>query len=110
MAKDKIVVSKIVLKLDGKEVELTIKHAMELKKLLNDTFPGKEKEYIPYPVTPYIMPYYVEPYPYRKRWNDWEIYCGDIIDGTAGGSQNNYTSGTLYMSNNSENNLDTWVD
>ena len=102
MAKDKIAVSKIVLKLDGKEVELTIKQAMELKKLLNDTFPDKVvKEYIPYPVTPYIVPYYVEPYIYRKRWNDWEIYCGDIIDGTVGSSQNYYTLGTLYMSNNS---------
>ena len=66
MAKDKIAVSKIVLKLDGKEVELTIKQAMELKKLLNDTFPDKVvKEYIPYPVTP--TPPYIPYKPIKEK-------------------------------------------
>ena len=96
MSKNKIKVSKIVLKLDGKEVELTIKQAMELKKILNDTFPEKETKYIPYPTVPYAVPYYVESYPVIIRKYNWEIWSENDI-----GTAVENTSGTLYLSNNS---------
>lgn len=82
MSQDKIEVSKVVLVISGKEIELTPKEAMELKKVLNDTFPEKE--------TVYTYPIYYYPVPYSRPyiWGDWTAeYRGQATGGN-----------TLYLS------------
>lgn len=62
MAKANII-NKLVLQLDGKEVELSMAQAKELHAALNELFETKtiiEREVYPYP-----RPYYVAP-----RWHD----------------------------------------
>lgn len=98
MSKDKIEVLKVVLKLDGKNVELTIKQAMELKELLNNTFPDKEIKYIP--SYPYYPPIYIN-YP-KKRWNDWQITWTGNATTVNAKTNETFTSGTVYISNNTD--------
>ena len=55
MSKKKIKLSKIVLDIEGKKVELTLKQAQLLQELLNDTFGDDRVEYI-------------------DRWHDYRPY------------------------------------
>jgi hypothetical protein len=48
---EKIEVSKIVVRIGKKEVELSLAEAKELQELLNDTFGKKETAIRPYPWT-----------------------------------------------------------
>jgi hypothetical protein len=62
-------ISKIVLDVNGKKIELSVEEAKELKDILGNLF-GKveiQKEFVPYSVPqPYI---WREPYPYRyDKW------------------------------------------
>ena len=64
-------ISKIVLTVGEKEFELSLKEAHELKKILNDTFPDKEIQFIPSTIP---TPIYIESpnHPYRP----YEIWFG----------------------------------
>jgi len=71
-------VSKVILKIDGKEIELSLESARELKDVLNDMLgsPPIMREVERYPYVPYI-PWYV---PERKSnepyWKEWKITWG----------------------------------
>ena len=55
--KEKIKVSKVVLDINNKEIELSLEEAKELFKILKEFFDSKEKEYVWVPhFTPYIYP------------------------------------------------------
>lgn len=59
-------ISKLILEINGKRIELTEEEAKSLKDKLNELFEGKDVIYIPYEVEKehtYINPY-VHPYPY----------------------------------------------
>jgi len=49
----KNIIKKVVLDLDGKEVELTLEQAKKLHELLNELCGEKKTEYVPYPVRYY---------------------------------------------------------
>jgi len=91
-------VKKIVIELSGKDVELTISQAQELRAALNELFEEKvtivkEKEYLPspYPV-PYPQPYPVYPRPWRyirpitPYTEPWVTWCssGNLYRSSAG--------------------------
>ena len=80
---NKIAITKIEINIGDKKIELSIEDAMELKRILNDTFPDK----VPYcpPPCPIIIH---EP---CKRWNDWDIIYTDNTSGTHDGIQSTYT-------------------
>lgn len=69
-------IKKIIIELNGKDVELTIEQAMELQMALNELFEKKvriQKEYIPqpYPVPqPYVAPFI--PYVPARPWHPWK--------------------------------------
>lgn len=76
---EKVEVSKIVVKMGKKEVELSLAEAKELQELLNDTFGKKETVYIPgSPI--YIERPYIRPYPY------WTVTYGNSSQPTSGGA------------------------
>jgi len=78
----KVEVTNVQIKVGQNKFNLTIKEAMELKKVLNDIFP--DKEFVSIHHAPYIpQTIYIER-PYR-RWNDWEItWCEQTDKGTGG--------------------------
>ena len=78
---EKIEVSKIVVKMGKKEVELSLAEALELKELLNETFGKKETVFIPSSPTVIPYPYPVRPWPYRY----WEVTCGRYSTGDTSG-------------------------
>lgn len=62
-------ISKIVLNINGKEIELSVEEAKDLKKMLGELFQEKAIPYIPYqpPIVierwrPYISPYWSSQY------------------------------------------------
>ena len=66
-------ITKIVLDIDGKEIELTPAQAKELMLILKEMYEQKEKIVPqPYPVPkPIPVPVYPDPYdewPWRKKW------------------------------------------
>ena len=68
MSRDKVVVSKINIKIGKKEIPLLLEEAKELQELLNQTFGKEEIVYIPGGVT--YIPYQVyHPKPYRY----WDV-------------------------------------
>ncbi len=85
---EKIEITKVVLKLHGKEIELTIYEAKELKKLLEATFEdtGREHYWYVYPHTTYSIP-----------CTDYTITVGD----TTG----EISSGTLTVLNTNQSNI-----
>lgn len=88
--KDKVEIKKVVINIGGKELNLTVEEAKELRDLLNGTFGEKETIYIPqYPVYP-DNPYY----PWRYWKVDWQ-YCPTITV-----SNTSCTDGTMYISYN----------
>lgn len=76
-------IKKVVLKINDKEISLTVEEAKKLKELLGTLFGGdiikieKEKEYIPYP-QPYPVPYYPRPYWDYPKENIRFAVCADI--------------------------------
>lgn len=73
----KTVIKRMVIELDGKDVELTMDQARELQAALNELFGEKVREIVkpmpypvpePYPVTPFIpwrrRPYWPRPEPF----------------------------------------------
>ncbi len=75
-------IEKVRIKMGSQVVELSLKEAQDLKRLLNETFPDasispiiiKEKEYVPYPYQPPI------------RWHEpvvttgfWSVECKDDV-------------------------------
>lgn len=62
-------VSKIILEVGSKEIELSIEEAKELKRILGDLFNVKEIQFIP------PSPIIIERY---NRWHyqPYEIWCG----------------------------------
>ena len=60
-------IKKIVLDINGKEIELSLDEAKELQELLGDLF--GEQKYISYPV--YIQPTHQPIYPLTP-WRQWE--------------------------------------
>ena len=62
-------ISKIVLEVGGKKIEMSLSEARELKQILNDTFPDKETVFIP--STPVIIK---RQWPY---WRPYETWCGN---------------------------------
>lgn len=72
--KNKTTIKKMVIELNGKDVELTMDQARELQVALNELFEEKIREVIkpqPYPV-PEPYPVYPQPWrrPYRWPWNE----------------------------------------
>ena len=90
----KVEVTNVEIKVGENNFKLTITEAMELKKILNDTFGvGYRDTHIP---VPYVIPEptYIERLPYR-RWNDWQItWTGNVCE-----SDDTQTAGTLCLSN-----------
>lgn len=84
----KTTVKKLVLELDGKDVELTLDQARELLAALSELFGEKVKEIAkPYPVPqPYPVP---EPYPVwpRRRWHPWRWPYDEPLWKTSTGTQ-----------------------
>lgn len=77
--KDKVEVSKIVLGIDGKKIELSLEQARELSQLLNNLF-GEQVKII----SPITYPIYI-PYPtYPRRYPYWEITWGETTSNTTG--------------------------
>ena len=76
---EKVQVSKIVVKMGDKEVELSLAEAKELQELLNETFGTKETVYIP------SQPIYVER-PYRWTYPHWYVTYGDNTARGVGGT------------------------
>jgi len=68
MAKSKVEISKVNIKIGDKEIELSLAEAKELGEILNETF-GAKLEIQPAPIInlPYIQPYV---YP-RPMWQYW---------------------------------------
>ena len=65
---DKTEIKKIVIELEGKELNLTVESAKKLKELLNDLFKDRDTVYIP--IDRYVQrPWY---------WDNWKVYCGSI--------------------------------
>ena len=76
----KVEVTNVQIVVNGNEFNLTIKEAMELKQVLNDTFPEKEFVPVPYSV-PYIVPQTIWIEKPDRRWNDWQItWIGNICE------------------------------
>jgi hypothetical protein len=60
MDKNKVEISKIVIKIDGKELNLTLDETKQLRDILDNLLGDKNKiTYIPY-----TLPYITNPYPY----------------------------------------------
>lgn len=59
-------VKKVVIKVGEHEFEISIEEAKSLRDILNSTFPTKEKEYVPYPISPAII--YRSPSPLTPYW------------------------------------------
>lgn len=64
----KIAISKIEIQIGKNKMELSIEEAQELKKILNETFPEKEFQFIP--STPVVI---YPSCPQQRRWNDWQV-------------------------------------
>jgi hypothetical protein len=89
---------KLVIKIHGKELELTPKEALELKAILDELYDeSKEIEKVQiihehiYPYTyPYVypQPIYVKPYEWTKVW------YGDAVNTTTTGTTGNFNSVT----------------
>jgi hypothetical protein len=88
MDKD-ISISKIVLDVNGKKIELSLDEAQELEEILGKLF-HKETEIItvpqpyPYPVYPYAIWEHI-PKPYKKwdiTWDTTSIYCTSSTSGS----------------------------
>ena len=79
--KDKVEISRVVFKIGGKKIELTLEEAKKLQELLNSNFGQVSIHYYP--------AYYPQPY----VWNDWQLTYGRMDQ--AADSQ---TGGTLYCS------------
>lgn len=82
---NQVTVSQIEINVNGKTVKLSLEEAMELKRILNDTFPEKT---IQFPIT-IPQPIYI-PYETPYRWRYWD---GTYIT----------TSGTLCLTSNQVN-------
>ena len=79
---DKIEISKVEIKMGKHTFNLTLDQARSLKKILNDTFPEKETQFVPTPYPVYPTPYPVYP-PVYPQYNEWIITCGGTeIDNT----------------------------
>ena len=66
-------ISRVVIDIGGKEIELSLDEAKELKDILNETFGNKQEPiYIPSPYPVY------EPWRYR-HWEPYRITCGNTI-------------------------------
>ena len=84
------VISRVVLKIGGLEVSMTVDEAKELMRLLQDTFGEKEEKirYIPYPVhdpPPVVIERDPWPYqPWRITWTSTAVpdqpYYGDTMN------------------------------
>lgn len=73
-----IEVSKVVLRINGKEISLTLEEAKELRDILDNAFPKPpvtvthvERHFLPN--TPILNPVINMPQP---SWKRWEITCG----------------------------------
>lgn len=77
-------IEKVVIKIGDQEIPLSLEEAKELQAILNETFPKKEKEYIPYP-SPIVINPWRPYYPF-----DTHVYW------TCNTQQ--MESGTLYLS------------
>ena len=73
---NKVEISKVKVKIGNNETELSIKEILELRDILNETFPKKEVVTIPQPYYPV--------YPWGRRWNDWQVTLTDGADSTTG--------------------------
>ena len=63
---------KIVFKIGGNKIELTLEEAMELKQALNDMF---KDEYVYYPMPTYPL----QPlYPLQPSYGEWHTTCGGV--------------------------------
>lgn len=93
MAKKKIAIDNVEIDIAGKKLKLSIDQAMELRDILDETFPKYS------PVSPVYIPYYVERYrEYRPHWTDWEITWEPTITISGGVT---YDSNTMYLSSSS---------
>jgi hypothetical protein len=82
---DKTEIKKIVIELEGKELNLTVESAKKLKELLNELFKDRETVYIP--IDRYI--------PRPWHWDRWTIY-GSY---QGGNTNQQFSSGnTIYCS------------
>lgn len=70
----KIEVKTISLDVNDKKIELSLKEALELKKILNDTFPEKETVYLP------SAPIIIDRWEYPQR--PYDIWYCDYNDGS----------------------------
>ncbi|MDD2869666.1 hypothetical protein [Neomegalonema sp.] len=81
MENKKIEISKVCIKIAGKELSLTIEQAKELQDILNKTFGQSTTTWVTYPV-------YYPSYPYIKQvYPNWtitypEYVCGDNTSNT----------------------------
>lgn len=66
---NKVAVSKVILEVGGKKIELSLQEAQELKMVLIDTFPEKEIQYMP------PTPIYVEQWR-RPYWDQYKVGSG----------------------------------
>ena len=83
---EKTEIKKIVIELEGKELNLTVESAKKLKELLNELFKDRDTVYIP--VDRYIpRPWY---------WDRWTIYGSSQYTSLTG--QHQSTGNTIYCS------------
>lgn len=66
---EKVEISKVTLKVGGKDIELTLDQARELKNVLEELFPNRG-----IPFTP-IQPILIEPSYIPRPWQQWETWC-----------------------------------
>lgn len=70
---EKVEISKVTLKVGGKDIELTLEQARELKEVLGELFQEKTISW----TTP-IQPILIEPHcPRPHPWQQWEVWYGD---------------------------------
>ena len=65
---EKVEISKVTLKVGGKDIELTLEQARELKDVLGELFPEKAN-----PLGP-IQPILIEPC-WPRPWEQWQTWC-----------------------------------
>ena len=71
----KVELEKIVLKIGGKEIELSLEEAEGLKKVLDNLFHINT----PYPI---YTPIYIEREPYRTPWRINDVWYGNTTGST----------------------------
>ena len=68
MKENKIEIAKIIIKVAGRELALSIEEAKDLQSLLNKTF-GKEERI-------HYYPYWI-PFPHTLRYGQWDVRCSE---------------------------------